>query len=522
MTVEEIWLAAAADTPPDAASGWVKRPLPAPVTIDLAALTPGMLATLASGVDVPGGTYLQLHLVVADASDALLPSAANAGLPFNAGITLADATGATTTSPLEWPAPGAGITVPVQLDLAGSLPAALAPATTTTATGSTTTSASTGASNTTATTTSLVLAIDASRDVLSYAYGTNTGYILSAMASVADAARSGAITGQVDASALAAGHPPVSVSAEAVDASGSHHVVVARRYAAADGSFSLSPLPATAQGTTYDVVISSSGANTLVIRGVPVIAGTPGAATLLQSGAIALAPAVAVYADIPDAAPQLPGGTRVDFNQTVAAAGEVPYVVDGTAVDPLTRRLPGDSFALSAGQLGVGDYAGGGPIAFTAAAPLEGAGGYRIESEGLYRAVTFATGSAIVGGSVTSPTLLDAPYPSLAAGAIPGSITLTVATTSGQYDSGFAVISSGGRLVETADVSALLRAGGGTATVGGLPAGSALVPGAGVPYQAAIRAWNSSDPAGTLVRASAAASTSLGDAGTGAITIQLQ
>lgn len=536
VTVEEVWLATGADTPPEASAGWVKTVLPAPVTIDLATLTPATLATLVSAASVPAGTYRQVHLVTADTADALKASASALGLSSNQEITLQASDGTLSTQPLESPVPGGGITIATDLVLAGSFSfgqsstnssttGTTGATATTDTTGTTATTSTTGLTNSSSSTTTATLAVslDAARDVLPYTYGTTTGYVLSPIATALDEKVAGAISGSVDASALDPGYGPISVSAEIPDATGSHHTVALRRVVGSGGSFSLYPLPAPSSGTTrYDIVISSSGANTVVIRGVPVAANPVTSPVVVQSTPILLTAATPVYANVSAQSTVLPGGARVLFYQTVTGSGETPYVVDGTAVDMVTRRLPGDAFALSNGPLSVGNYAGGDAIGFSIVAPVEGQGGYVVGTEGAYRADALAAAPSVVNGSSTASSPVLPPFPSVAAGGTAGTIVLTLTAPAGEFDSGFVIVSTGNRVIDTASVGTLLAAGGGTLNLTNLPAGHGLAPTAGVPYQLSVRAWNSASPAATLRRAVTTASVVLGDAGTGSAALELQ
>jgi len=526
VTVEGIWVATAADTLPESTSGWLQTSLPSPVTLDLATLTPGTLAALATAVSLPAGTYKQVHLVTADSADAIGSSASAAGLTYNSQITVSDTSGTLTTAPLESPVPEGGITIPTDITLSGTLDlgqSSTNPTSTSTSTGSTTSTNSTGSTSSTGSTATLAVTLDGARDVLSYTYGTTTGYILSPVASVADESLAGGISGSVDPSALAAGHGPVAVSAEIPDPGNTHHVVVQRRVVGPDGTFTLYPLPAPSSGTTtYDLVISCSGAETVLLRGIPVSSSAVTSATVAQSTPIVLASASSVYADVSATeTPLLPGGARVMFYETVAGSGEIPYGVDGTAVDPVTHRLPGDAFALSMGPLMVGNYASGGPVSFSTAAPLEGNGGYVIGTEGLYRADTLATSPTVVTGTSAAATPVTAPYPRLPAGAVAGTISVVLAAPPGEFDSGFVVVSAGNRVVETTNVGALLNAGGGTVLITHVPGGSALASSTGVPYQVAVRAWLSTNAATSFVRVASTASIVLDNSGTGSVSLQV-
>jgi hypothetical protein len=565
LTVEEVWFAPAADTLPEATSGWYKQTLPTPITLDLATMTPGTLVSLASALKVPAGTYSQVHFVLAESTDALTATAQALSLLYNTQLSLISSTGVISDFPLELPVPESGITIPVDLDLTGSFgglgglgglgssttsdTSTGTSATTTTAansttgtTGTTDTTATTSATGTTGTVTTVSIAalIDASRDVLSYTYGSNVGYILSPVTNAAEESKAGAISGTIDVGALAADGPPVWVSAEAVDSTSTHHRVVARSLVGTNGTFVLYPLPAPKNGTTYyDVVITCAAADTTIIKGVPVTAASISAPTSISTATIPLAVAPTAYADVsPNNAP-LPGGARVAFYQTVPVTGEIPYEIDSVAVDPVLLRLPGDAFGLSSGPLLVGSYTAsststtssltttdtaatttGGSISFTTLAPSEGDGGYLVGSEGLYRADTLAGTSTVINGTAAAPTELSVPLPAVAAGGVTGNLTITIASTAGSYDSGFLLVSSGDRVVESASIPSLLAAGGGTVTLS-LPAGSALAAPSGVPYQVAIRAWSSANPTSTLVRVAGANSVNLGDSGAAAVSVQV-
>ncbi len=512
VTVQEVWLATGADTPVEATAGWVKSVLATPVTIDLATLTPGALTALATAIALPAGTYRQLHLVTADSADSLVASASALGLTANSEISITATDGTSTTTPLESPVPGAGLTIATDLVLAGSLDVGQTSS-------ATTTSTSTTSSGKTAT---LAVTLDGARAVLPYGYGTSTGYVLSPIASVIDEKNAGAISGSIDPSALAAGYGPVVVSAEVPDAAGSHHVVVQRRVVGSSGAFTLYPLPAPSSGTTsYDLVISSSGAQTVIIRSVPISSGAVTSPVVVQATPILLTPASPGYANVSAQAVALPGGARVDFYQTIAAGGEIPYLIDSSALDLLTRRLPGDSFALGSGPVNVGDYASGSSISFSTAAPVEGQGGYVIGTEGAFRRDALALAPSLINGLAGAPTPVLPPFPAVAAGGAAGTLALTLTSPVGEFDSGFVVVAAGNRVVESVNVGTLLATGGGTINIVNVPAGRALAPTAGVPYRLSVRAWNSTSPSASLVRVATTMSTVLGDAARASAAIDL-
>ena len=531
LTVNEVWLATDADTPPEATSGWNKNVLASPVTFDLATLSNSTLEQLASEVTTASGTYRQVHLVLADSGDALTASAQAVGIASNAQITITNASGTLATAPLEAAVPGFGLTIACDLTLTGSF--ALGGSSSTT-TSTTTTGTSTGATDTggtsgatlgssTPSTATLALTIDGARDVLPYTYGTSTGYILSPITAVADESRAGGISGTVDPSALASGSGPISVSAEIPDPTSTHHVIVQRRVVGSDGSFTLYPLPTPSSGTAnYDLVIAGAGAQTIIVKSIPVGTGTALAPVVVQSTPFVLAAAPLVYADVALNTTALPGGARVSFYQTVPASGEIPYAIDGSAVDLISRRLPNDAFALGAGPLMVGSYASGSTVSLATLAPVEGNGGFVIGADGQYRADTLLARPTLISGTSTAPTPIVPPYPAIAAGGSAGTMRVTVQATPGLYDSGFVVIAAGNRVVDAANVGSLLAAGGGTVTIPNVPGGSGLAASSGVPYQVALRAWNSSSGAASLIRVATTTSTVFGNGTAGSVTLQAQ
>lgn len=498
VTVEEVWFAQSADTAGDSTGGWKREKLSSPVVLDLANADSGTLVPLVTGLSLPAGRYRQLHLVMADSDESLVDEARAAGLEYNAQVDIVDSAGTTTRAPLELPVPRAGLTVPIDVTFkdAGRTDANGAEAQ------------------------NFAVTLDAARDVLSYDYGGVKGYILSPTVSVQDAAESGGIRVSVDASALASGHPQVVVSAQVLDDSGSHRVVVQRRDSADGGTFSLYPLPAGDGATSYDVVIACAGAKTVVIRDVPVTAGS--GQTTLQPEPIALVAADTTYADADGASAGLPAGTRVEFYQTLPGGGERPFLVDGTALDPLSRRLPGEAFALGGGTLMVGNYADGAAIDFSEVTPVQRAGGYVAGSSGPYRTDTLADEAVVVTGGSDRPTVVTVPYPEIAASGRSGRLAINVQAPVGRYDRGFITVMTAGRLVDVLSIDELVDRGGGVVFVDGLPSGAALAPDAGVSYRAALRAWNSRNAAGTIQRVAATASASLGDLGAGTLLIEVR
>lgn len=498
VTVEELWFAPAADTVPEAETGWTREKLSNPVVLDLAAIDAGKLVPLVTNVSIPTGDYRQIYLKLADASDRLLEAAREAGLQYNAQIDVKGGSGSVTKRPLEFPVPGTGLAIPVELTFRDS-----------------------SGSGSDDGTVNLALTLDAARSVVTYEYGSETGYVLSPAVRVDDAVKSGSIAGSVDMSALPAGHAKVYVSAQVKDEAGDRYELVQRRPVAADGSFTLYPLPAPKSGEKlYDVVISGAGSDTVVVKDVPVTADSE--ATVLQTTPIVLAAARTVYANVGEQVPALPAGTRVEFLQTLPGSSERLHVIADTALDPITRELSGGGLGLAAGPIHVGAHAGGNVIALSASTPAEGTGGFLVGSSGAYRKSELATRTSDVSGGSGRPTLVTAPFPEVASGGRRGTLTVNLLSTPGQYDNGFVAVMAGHELVETVEIGTLLDRGGGLITIAGLPAGAALAPATGIPYRVAVRAWNSRNAANTLTWTSATRSVNLGDTGVGAFSFQLQ
>ena len=100
LTVQSVWFNAdAAAAPSD--TTWKKFDLGSPVTIDVIGALNGALASLASQLTVPAGTYAQMRLVLVDSSTRLQGSALSAGAIFNDEVDFFDNTGIEHILPLQ-------------------------------------------------------------------------------------------------------------------------------------------------------------------------------------------------------------------------------------------------------------------------------------------------------------------------------------------------------------------------------------------------------------------------------------
>ncbi len=544
ITAQEVWFNTSATAGPDD-GGWVKFPLSTPVTVDLVTESGGNLGSLVTGLKLAPGTYSQVRLIPVDPAAPLTSSAQSAGARYNAEADYVDNVGTTGTPhqlPLELLNPEQGIGIPGTLKVpVGDVGGALTGATTTTGTtttGTTTTGTTTTTPTTpttTATTTSFAITFDGARDLTPFSYAgatTPNAILLSSHASAFDLSEVGGIQGQLTLTNLpginsAAGLPAIQVSAQSLSADGTRHVVVSRAPVHADGSFLLYPLATSASSPTeYDLVIHGPGIATIIIKSVQVtLASSTSAATTTTTGTAANATlnTVSVGTLIPRAASSytanvataagaaLPAGAQVAFYQTLATAGEVPYVIEASPIDPFKQVLA-NAQALSTGTLDSGTYStSGASVTLVSTPPKEGAGGYLVAAS----APSFTDGALTTSVSATTAMPVTVPTLALAPGATAGSISASVTqATAGKYDHGELLVSHDGTLIATTPLDAALAQGAGaTLTVSGLPAGTSAAL-----YYVAVHVWNAS---GTLQRHSYPTAIDLRGSTTGAVQLTI-
>ncbi len=546
ITAQEVWFNTSATAGPDD-GGWVKFPLSTPVTVDLVTESGGNLGSLVTGLKLAPGTYSQVRLIPVDPAAPLTSSAQSAGARYNAEADYVDNVGTTGTPhqlPLELLNPEQGIGIPGTLKVpVGDVGGALTGATTTTGTtttGTTTTTPTTP--TTTATTTSFAITFDGARDLTPFSYAgatTPNAILLSSHASAFDLSEVGGIQGQLTLTNLpginsAAGLPAIQVSAQSLSADGTRHVVVSRAPVHADGSFLLYPLATSSSSPAdYDLVIHGRGIATIIIKSVQVTLASSSASGTTSTGTAANSTinAVSVGTLIPRAAGSytanvgtatgaaLPAGAQVGFYQTLATAGEVPYVIEASPIDPFNETLA-NAQALSTGTLDSGTYStSGASVTLVSAAPKEGAGHYRVAAS----APSFTDGALTTTVSAppagtTTPVAVTVPALALAPGTTAGSISASVTqATAGKYDHGELLVTHDGTLIATTPLDAALAQGAGaTLTVSGLPAGTAAAL-----YYVAVRAWNSRDASGTLQRQSYPTAIDLSGSTTGAAQLTI-
>ena len=549
ITAQEVWFNTSAIAGPDD-GGWVRFPLSTPVTVDLVAESGGNLRSLFTGLKLAPGTYSQVRLIPVDATAALTSSAHTAGAFYNTEADYVDSAGAT-HHPLELLNPDKGIGIQGTLKVpVGNVGAALA-GTSTNTTGTTiaattsNTTTPTTTPTTTTTTTSFAITFDGARDLTPFTYAAApapNGILLSSHASAFDLSEVGGIQGQLTLTNLTgisstAGLPAIEVSAHSLSADGTRHVVVNRTPVHADGSFLLYPL-ATSSSTPaeYDLVIHGPGIATIIIKTVQVTLASHASTATTTTSTEAAANAttinpVSVGTVIPRAATAytanpapasgaaLPAGAQVAFYQTLATAGEVPYVIEASPIDPFNQVLA-SAQALSRGTIDSGTYSSSGAsVTLVGAAPAEGAGGYLVAASApSFTDGTLTTTVSAPSVGTTTPVAVTVPALTLAPGVTSGSISTSVTqATAGKYDHGELLVTHNGALVATTPVdAALVQGAGATITVNGLPAGTSAAL-----YYVAVRAWNSRDATGTLQRQSYPTAIDLRGRATGAVQVTI-
>ncbi len=521
LSVREIWFnTSASATPQD--TTWLKYPLREPVTVDLAGSVGGAVSSLTSGLAVPVGTYEQIRLIPVDSGATLLSSAKNLGARYNSEVDYVDADNVSQQLALELQNPDAGIGIQTSVRVRGdstnvfvsssagsSNTASVSASTTATSTSSTSSSSSKSAP------VSIAINVDGAKDLVPFSYGSGAGtsgtvkaMLLNPHLSAYDTSAAGAIQGTLNLanltgiSSASSSLVAIQVTAESLSQDGTRHVVTNSTPVKSDGSFTLYPLSTTSSSpTSYDLVIHGPAIATIVLKDVAVTPGDPASTTPVNVGTLTPRPAASFLVNLDSTTP-LPAGALVGFYQTLRGSNEVPYVIEEKVIDPFSRTFAADQ-AISAADLDYATYSASSSVSLTTAEPAEGAGTYRVSAT----APLFSDG--VLTTTVTAPrsrsgtTLVAVPALSVAAGVASSTTTVTIGqSTANRYDQGDLIISHDGAIVATAPLDALLaRSGGGRFVLAGIPSGGGTT---GIYDQAlyyvSVRAWNSADPAGTLVR----------------------
>jgi hypothetical protein len=215
----------------------------------------------------------------------------------------------------------------------------------------------------------------------------------------------------------------------------------------------------------------------------------------------------------------LPAGAQIAFYQTLATAGEVPYVIEASPIDPFNQVLA-SAQPLSRGTIDSGTYsASGTSVTLVGAAPAEGAGRYLVAASApSFTDGTLTTTVSAPPAGTTTPVVVTVPALTLAPGATSGSISASVTqATAGKYDHGELLVTHDGTLVATTPLdAALAQVAGATIIASGLPTGTSAAR-----YYVAVRVWNSRDATGTLQRQSYPTAIDLRGSAAGAVQLTI-
>ena len=435
ITVKDIWFHTSSTAGPNEA-GWVKKPLAAPVTVDLLTLSNGGMQSLWSDVSLAAGNYQQIRLILAGTEDALTASAQSMNLQYNNEVVTGN-----TVSPLHVPDAPHGIKLNGVFTVAagGTL--------------------------------RLAIDFDAGHDIVDFRTGE---YVLKPRLTYFDLDHAGAIIGKL---ALASGGsittPRFVIKAERLTSDGTNTYHMVRRWTVPkpDGTFILYPVSTLVTGT-WDVVVRGLGHQTVIIKGVPITTGSTPASGATDLGTITMT-AAGTQDYLSSATITSPTGAWSIFSQT-PGAGEYPYEIRFRHFHPLTGRFTG--FPLSSMPLLVGSYTTG-TITFSTITPQEGVGGYRaVAAADLFDRSSYQTVTAST-PSVTFPALMvTLPYQG---NSVTGAISMTMPVKmDNKMDNGVLFAVHGGMIVNAMSVDSQM-ASNGTYTMTNLPGGSTTaLPGA--------------------------------------------
>jgi hypothetical protein len=507
ITLTAVALNADADKPWSGTdASWQVVRFAQPLTLDLATLTNGTAQPLAVGLALPPGSYGQMRLFLLAHDAALADSAKALQLAYNDQVDYTDGTGSARRVPLELPDVGLGLRI----------------------NGPVTVTADTH--------TDITVQWDPVRSLVRLAHDDGIDrFTLRPHFFAYDAAYTGAIVGVIDKSQFCAAGAPAAdcihgVVASAVQASPdgrfkrsvrSAPVIVGSSYAL----FSLYPLPALAQGQTFDVVITGRNMRTMVVRDVPaqpkgLLEALPtrlGANPADPTTPVPMVPVLQAQGDaqLSLSTPMAHSSARLLFGQTLPG-DSTPVEIATANVDVYGGRLA-QPVPLPGGPLQVAVYRGDTVLSFADVAPQEGTGSYSVMALGnAYEDPSAPATLAAPAGSVA----FTAPEPTPHAGLGVGTLSVTIAAApAGRYDAAQLVVADANRIVGTRDVSALLAAGGSVDIA--LPAGSAAASlGGTAVYAVALRAWKRSTPA-AVQWARAAGSIDLRSSGTASASLSL-
>jgi len=468
---------------------WLSYPLSTPITLDLASLYNGNLATLFQNQNIPAGTYQQIRLLLVGDNAPLTSSAQSFGLTYNDQVNWTDTTGSHFAA-LEIASPIDGIGLNGTFTLVSGTPL------------------------------ELVVDFDVGHDVVKFLHGGNNAYTLKPNLQYFDLAQAGAVKGSVATTNLCSMTGPVVatepatcaynlvIKAEQVSDDLSHHVATRFTTIDANGNFTLYPVrvPPNLASTNIDVLVRGRNMDTILVRGVPVNAGTSPTNNPSLVSVDPLPLTIDGNEYLANASVGLsPTGAWVNFYQTLSNTGlqELPYEVRYRHVNPFTGVFT-DDIPLSLGPIWLGGFVLGGDPTLVSNTPTQGLGGFLVAASALGYQWTAASSGNLTGtaGNVstfTMPASLAVPT-GTSYDSISGNIAQAVP---GTYDSGYLVAVRMGTIVTTIPISTILTSNGGAGgsyTVSNLPGGSPAQNLPGAFYYLYARVWNSANPLTTLKR----------------------
>lgn len=431
-------------------AGWVTFTLPAPVTIDLAALNNGIMNNaIFANLSLPAGTYKQIRFFFLSDTDTLSSSAQAISdneaspqpLQWNDQVEYTNASGVVAEAPLE-------IAYPVQgIQLQGTF------------------NVTAGAAL------NLATDFDLDKIIVPFRSGSMQSFTMKPDLAYFNLNNSGGISGSVDTSALCSGTTPASncafnliVHAERVSADGTRYEDVrSTSVDPATGQFMLAPLAMTDSSgnpISYDIVIRGRQMQTLIVTGVPA-AGTYAGMTLTGATQLSASPLpVAIETEYATQlgsplAPLTAG--HVIFEQS-PGTGTLPHEIRWTNTDPLTGEFGraglapwNQAFWLVNANPQVSAYSSGG-LSFTATTPLEGNDSYAaIANESMY----YNYGAPTTLNSSNALNFL-AQAPQMESTVQPGTVSGTVAfgaSLPGGYTEGQIVLARFAHVISSTPVS---------------------------------------------------------------------
>jgi hypothetical protein len=508
VTVTAVALHAEADRTWSASdSSWHTVRLPAPVTVDLATLTNGLVASFLIGQVLPAGDYGQLRMFVAGHDSELAAGARQLNLLYNAQVDVVDSDGSVLHQPLELPDLNLGLRVggPIHVEAQSN--------------------------------NEISLQLDLQHNLVRLAGDDGKDrFLLRPDLRPLRLDATAAIVGLMDKSAFCA---------TGVQAAGCVYDVVASallpspdgRYKRVVRSapvvpsqthavFALYPLP---QNATVDVVIRGRNMQTMVVRAVPATPADLLHATPTQLGGnpadpnhpVPMVPVLrtegAALAVV--GTPLQQRSAQLVFAQTLPDAGELPLEITAANLDPFTGLLT-HAQPVPSGPLRVATYSDTAPLSFSDVVPVEGSNHFSVAALGTrYEDMGAWTVASLPAGSSTAVAPAE---PVLRAGLQTGTLSVSlVAASAGAADAAQLVIADVAGVVATRDVSDLLATGG-TLDVP-VPAGpAAAVLGGTAVYSVSVRTWKRSAPSSSLRWSRAPAPVDMRSALTGSATLSVR